>query len=74
MPSDNAVTRIPLLLKAEVAWYREQLGLAKKRLYAPSSEQSPVGQEEMLFNEAEACASATLPDPQSEVVTYKRRK
>jgi transposase len=63
-----------LLLKAEVAWYREQLGLAKKRLYAPKSEQSPVGQEEMLFNEAEACASDSLPDPQTEVVTYKRRK
>ena len=63
-----------LLLKAEVAWYREQLGLAKKRLYAPSSEKSAVGQEEMLFNEAEACASAVLPDPETEVVTYKRRK
>jgi len=34
-----------LLLKAEVAWYREQLGLAKKRLYAPKSEQSPVVQD-----------------------------
>ena len=63
-----------LLLKAEVAWYREQLGLAKKRLYAPKSEASPVGQEEMLFNEAEACASPVLPDPETEVVTYKRRK
>src|SRR5438270_7967642 len=63
-----------LLLKAEVAWYREQLGLAKKRLYAPKSEASPVSQEEMLFNEAEACASPTLPDPETEVVTYTRRK
>jgi transposase len=62
------------LLEAEVAWYREQLGLAKKRLYAPSSEKSAPGQEEMLFNEAEACASPQLPDPQTEVVTYKRRK
>ncbi len=62
------------LLEAEVQWYKEQLGLAKKRLYAPSSEKSPVGQEAMLFNEAEACASATVPDPETEVVTYTRRK
>ena len=45
-----------LLLEAEVQWYKEQLGLAKKRLYGPKSEASPVGQVEMLFNEAEACA------------------
>lgn len=60
------------LLEAEVAWYREQLGLAKKRLYAPSSEKSPTqgvpGQEEMLFNEAEACASPQLPDPETETL------
>jgi transposase len=62
------------LLEAEVAWYREQLGLAQKRLYAPKSEQSPVGQEEMLFNEAEACASPQLPDAETETVTYTRRK
>jgi transposase len=62
------------VLEAEVGWYREQLGLAKKRLYGPKSEASPVGQEEMLFNEAEACASPVLPDPETEVVTYTRRK
>ena len=70
----QAQTDENLLLKAEVAWYREQLGLAQKRLYAPKSEASPGSQEEMLFNEAEACASPILPDPQTEVITYTRRK
>src|SRR5436853_7082548 len=74
LQSQQAQAQENLLLKAEVAWYREQLGLAKKRLYAPKSEASPVGQEEMLFNEAEACSSPVLPDPQTEVLTYKRRK
>ena len=70
----QAQTDENLLLKAEVAWYREQLGLARKRLYAPKSEASPGCQEEMLFNEAEARASPILPDPQTEVITYTRRK
>src|SRR2546423_11847993 len=63
-----------LLLKAEVQWYKEQLGLAKKRLYGPKSEKTPVAQEAMLFNEAEACASAVVPDPETETITYNRRK
>lgn len=74
LASRRAQEKDILLLKAEVAWYREQLGLAKKRLYAPSSEKSPPGQEAMLFNEAEACASPSLPDPETEVITYTRRK
>lgn len=61
-------------LEAEVQWYKQQFGLAQKRLYGPSSEKSPVGQEVMLFNEAEACASPTLPDAESETITYTRRK
>jgi transposase len=63
-----------LLLQAEVQWYKEQFGLAKKRLYGPKSEPSPVTQEAMLFNEAEACASDVLPDPECEKVTCNRRK
>jgi len=61
-------------LKAEVQWYREQFGLAQKRLYGPSSEKSPIGQEEMLFNEAEACASDIISDPVTETITYTRAK
>ena len=30
-------------LKAENQWLKEQLGLAKHRLFAPSSEKSPTG-------------------------------
>lgn len=63
-----------LLLEAEVQWYKEQLGLAKKRLYGPTSEASPVGQVQMLFNEAEACASPAVPEPDIETLTYTRRK
>lgn len=63
-----------LLLKAEVSWLREQLRLSKKRLFAPSSEQTPPGQEALLFNEAEASASGEIPEPATECITYTRRK
>lgn len=63
-----------LQLKAEIQWYREQLGLAKKRLFGPSSEQAPLGQEAMLFNEAEANAAPNVPEPATETITYTRRK
>ena len=36
-------------LKAENQFLKEQLGLAKHRLFAPKSEKSPTGQEAMLF-------------------------
>ena len=74
LKSRHAQAEKILLLEAEIRWYKEQFGLAQKRLYGQSSEQSPVGQEAMLFNEAEACASPTLPDPETESITYTRRK
>jgi transposase len=61
-------------LKAENQWLKEQLGLAKHRLYAPSSEKTPVGQEALLFNEAEACAAPEVPEPVTQTITYTRRK
>src|SRR5438445_7466851 len=61
-------------LKAENQFLKEQLGLAKHRLFAPKSEASPTGQEAMLFNEAEAIAAPEAPDPVSETITYTRRK
>lgn len=61
-------------LKAENQWLKEQLGLAKQRLFAPSTEKTPVGQEALLFNEAEACAAAQVPEPLTETITYTRRK
>ena len=63
-----------LQLKTENQWLKEQLGLAKHRLYAPSAEPSPPGQEAMLFNEAEACAVPEVPEPALETITYARRK
>jgi transposase len=61
-------------LKAENQWLKEQIGLAKHRLFAPSTEKSPVGQEAMLFNEAEACAAPQAPEPVCQTITYTRRK
>ena len=61
-------------LKAENQWLKEQLGLAKHRLFAPKSEKSPTGQEALLFNEAEATAAPDVPEPVSETITYTRRK
>ena len=63
-----------LLLKQEIQWLKEQLGLAKHRQFAPSTEASPPGQETMLFNEAEVCASEEPPAPETEVITYTRKK
>jgi transposase len=61
-------------LKAEIQWLKEQLGLARHRLFAPKSEKTPVGQEAMLFNEAEACAALEVVEPEIQTITYTRRK
>ena len=61
-------------LKAENQWLKEQLGLVKHRLFAPSADKAPTGQEALLFNEAEATAAPGLPEPESETITYTRRK
>ena len=63
-----------LQLKAECQWLKEQLGLSKKRLFGPSSEQAPCGQEVLVFNEAEALAAPEPPAPQTETITYTRRR
>jgi transposase len=73
LESKAVAGKVPLL-EAENQWLKEQLGLAKSHLYAPSSEASPPGQEAMLFNEAEAGADAALPEPEQETITYNRRK
>ena len=74
LPTQQALAQENAALKAEIQWLKEQLGLAKHRLFAPSSEKTPVGQEAMLFNEAEACAAPEVPEPVTETVTYTRRK
>jgi transposase len=73
-PNPEALAQENARLKAENQWLKEQLGLAKHRLFAPSTEKTPVGQEAMLFNEAEAYAAPEVPEPLTETITYTRRK
>src|SRR5579863_3089268 len=73
-PTPEALAQENAQLKAEIQWLKEQLGLLKHRVFAPSSEKTPVGQEAMLFNEAEACAAPEIAEPTSETITYTRRK
>jgi transposase len=72
-PTLEALEEENAQLKAQIQWLKEQLGLAKHRLFAPSSEKTP-GQEAMLFNEAEACAAPEVAEPPTETITYTRRK
>src|SRR5258708_9601631 len=74
LPTTRELVEENALLKAEIQWLKEQLGLAKHRLFAPSSEKSPTGQEALLFNEAEATAAPDVPEPQNQTITYTRRK
>jgi transposase len=74
LPTPEALAQENAQLKAEIQWLKEPLGLAKHRLFAPSTEKTLVGQEAMLFNEAEACAAPEVPEPASETITYTRRK
>ncbi|GFN33179.1 IS66 family transposase [Paenibacillus xylaniclasticus] len=60
-------------LKAKLRWYEEQLGLAKRRQFASSSEQTHPDQL-LLFNEAEAEANPSKEEPVLEEVTYTRKK
>jgi transposase len=73
-PTLTQLTQELARLKAENQWLKEQVGRARHRLYAPSSEKTPVGQERMLFNEAEACAAPEAPEPVSQTLTYTRKK
>jgi len=50
-------------LNTKVQWYEEQIRLAAHRRFAPSSEQTPVGQQALVFNEAEAVADPDVPEP-----------
>lgn len=62
-------------LSALVQWYESQFRLAQKRRFGASSEQTHPGQLGLdLFNEAEAEADPTVPEPTPETITYKRKK
>jgi transposase len=61
-------------LEAKIAWFEEQNRLHLHRKFGASSEKTPLGQEALLFNEAEAVAEPALPEPTVEEITYTRRK
>ena len=63
-----------LRLQAEVEHLREKLGLSVRRLFGPSSERKPTGQEALLFNEAEAEAVPNAPEPLTQVAAYVRAR
>jgi transposase len=61
-------------LEAENQWLKEQFRLARHRQFGPSSEQTSPEQQALVFNEAEAEAVPTAPEPTVETITYQRRK
>jgi len=73
-PASEAIINQIEELEAKVEWFEEQHRLALHRQFGPSSEPTPVGQEALLFNEAEAVAQPRLPEPTVETITHTRRK
>ena len=63
-------------LKALIAYYENKLRLAQARRFGASSEktQDPLQLTLDGFNEAEALANETAPEPEIEEITYKRKK
>ncbi|MGG1553390.1 IS66 family transposase [Paenibacillus ferrarius] len=62
-------------LSAELKWYKEQFLLAQQKRFGTSSERMNPDQLALdLFNEAEAEANPTLPEPTVETITYNRKK
>ena len=60
-------------LKAKLNWFEEQFRLSQKRRFTSTSEHT--GQQQLqLFNEAEAEAKPSLPEPTIEEITYRRKK
>jgi len=64
-------------LEVQNQWLLDQLKLARKRQFGPSSEKSKLegGEQLGLFDEAEATADSTAPEPETkEIKAYTRRK
>jgi len=63
-------------LKALIAYYEGKLRLSQARRFGASSEKTHDPMQLTLdgFNEAEAVAEVTLPEPELEEITYKRKK
>lgn len=61
-------------LEAELKWLKDQFKLAQKRQFGSSSEKSSaLLQIEMLFNEVEATADASVAEPEPQTITYTRK-
>ncbi len=60
-------------LTAKLNWYEEQYRLAQQLRFGPSSERTPP-ELRQLFNEVEAEAKPSLPEPTMETIAYRRRK
>ena len=60
-------------LMAKLSWYEEQFRLSQKHRFGRLSEQSDQYQLQ-IFNEAEAAAKPSEPEPDMEEITYRRRK
>jgi transposase len=60
-------------LEAKIAWFEEQYRLSLQKRFGASSEKTDPNQHR-LFDEAEALAEPSAPEPTLEEVTYKRRK
>ena len=60
-------------LTAKLSWYEEQFRLSQKSRFGRLSEQSDESQFQ-IFNEAEAEARLSEPEPVLEEITYRRRK
>jgi len=63
-------------MQHQIAWLMEQLELLKRRMFGTSSQQLDASTLEQLnlFNTAETLADQSLPEPELEEITYKRKK
>ncbi|MBE3574955.1 MAG: transposase [Firmicutes bacterium] len=63
-------------LTAKLRWFEEQFHLARHRQFGASSERTVLGEQPLLFNEAEAevAQAPATPEPTLETITYRRRK
>lgn len=61
-------------LTAKLTWLEEQFRLTQQKRFGASSEKTNLDQMELLFNEAEATANPSLPEPTIETVIYRRTK
>ena len=55
-------------------WYAERFKIAQQQRFGASSEKNMLPGQLELFNEAEVCADEKLPEPEAEIITYKRKK